>query len=137
VHLAQQQVVFVQPGSNLLASQLQPLLWLAAGDSRTRPAHMLPEHLELSFVGPRHFLPDSLFSAKRTIRRTVFRSAPVDRAIARIFSPANHRRMIRSMSILLTSRYAILVLLENWLAHVLVQSQWGVVHDPENVGESW
>src|ERR1700741_4199995 len=40
-------------------------------------------------VSPR--IPAS--SAKRTIRRTVFRSVPVNRAMARIFSPANQRRI--------------------------------------------
>jgi len=60
--------------------------------------------------------------AKRTIRRTVFRSEPVDRAIARIFSPANQRRITWSISIILTSRYAIFSPPSaDWLAYPLAQ----------------
>jgi hypothetical protein len=86
-------VVFLQPSSNLLGSWLQPLLGLAGSYCRTGSAHSLPYHLQFAFVGPRRLAPDSASSAKRTIRRTVFRSEPDDRAIARIFSPVNHRRM--------------------------------------------
>src|SRR5436309_7488365 len=50
-------------------------------------------------------MPPSL--ASLTTRFTVLRANPVDRAIARILSPATHRRITCSMSIILNSRYAI------------------------------
>src|SRR5207253_2799574 len=50
-----------QPGSNLLGSRFQLLLRLAGSDRRAGPPHALPDHLELTFVGPRRLAPDSLF----------------------------------------------------------------------------
>jgi len=61
VHLGQQQVVLLQPSSNLIASWLQPLLSLAGRHGRTGPTHPLPNRLQLAFVGPRHVAPDSGF----------------------------------------------------------------------------
>src|SRR6516165_1699291 len=126
VHLAQQQVVFVQPGSNLLASQLQPLLWFAAGDSHTRPAHMLPDHLGLSFVGPRRFLPDSLFlrethdppygvpvrTGQSCYSSNLLPGQPPPDDLIKVHPP--HLPVCH-----------LPVLLENWLAHLLVQPQSG------------
>ena len=78
-------------------------------------------------------------SAKRTIRRTVFRSEPVDRAIARIFSPANHRRITWSISIHRTSGMPSSVLLRRTGWHnpfaPIKPNRGGWVNDPENVGE--
>jgi hypothetical protein len=62
------------------------------------------------------------------------------RAIARIFSPANHRRITWSISILLTSRYAIFSPPpKEWMACLCasIERNRGWVNDPENVGESW
>jgi len=60
------------------------------------------------------------------------------RAIARIFSPANHRRITWSISIILTSRYAIFSPPSaDWLAYRLAQInriEGGWANDPENVG---
>jgi hypothetical protein len=42
VHFGEQQVVFVQPSSNLIGSGLELLLGLAGRDGRTRPTDALP-----------------------------------------------------------------------------------------------
>jgi len=86
----EQQVVFVPPSSNLMGSGLL-LLGLASRDGRpARPMHCrMACSLSSSGHDVSRWSPTS--SAARTIRRIVFRSKPVDRAMARIFSPANHR----------------------------------------------
>ena len=55
----EQQVVFVQPSSNLIGSGLQLLLHLAGSDGRTRPTYALPYSLQLVFIGPRRLALDS------------------------------------------------------------------------------
>jgi hypothetical protein len=61
MHLGQQQMVFVQPSSNLLGSGPQPLLGFAGRNGRTRLPHSLPQGLELAFVRPRRLLPNACF----------------------------------------------------------------------------
>jgi hypothetical protein len=80
--------------TDLLGSRLEQLLRPADRNSHSGSAQALTDYLELALVRPGVSRPIPSLSAIRTIRRTVFRSAPVDRAMPRIFSPANQRRMI-------------------------------------------
>src|SRR3974390_1011190 len=60
VDFAQQQMVLVQPGADLLGSRLQPLLRPADRNSHSGPAHALTDYLELALVRPRGLPPDTL-----------------------------------------------------------------------------
>src|SRR6266516_4137660 len=81
-------------------------------------------------------MPPSL--ASLTTRFTVLRANPVDRAIARILSPASHRRITCSMSIILTSRYAIYRSSHGLEWHTYAENRnWRWVNDPENGGSKF
>src|SRR5215469_14447121 len=60
VDFAQQQVVLVQPGADLLGSRLQKLLRPTDRNSHSGPAHVLTDYLELALVRPRCLPSDTL-----------------------------------------------------------------------------
>src|SRR5262249_54028263 len=74
--------------------------------------------------------------ARLTIRFTVLRANPIDRAIARIFSPPSHRRITYSMSMVFTSLYAMRPP-RNCLAYLLGNHNGRWVNDPENGGSKF
>jgi len=93
VDFRQNQFVFLQPQLNLWLPRQQCLFNRPLLACCPRSSHALSNLLELCFIG--HALPgfSPTSCPKRINRRTVFRSEPVDRAIARIRSLANHRRI--------------------------------------------
>ncbi|HVH72047.1 MAG TPA: hypothetical protein VNB49_13165 [Candidatus Dormibacteraeota bacterium] len=132
-------MVFLQPGSNVLGSRLQPLLGLAHGHGGSGPTQALPYRLQLAFVRPGRIAPDpgllsKTHDAPHCVPGRACRSSYGPNLLAGQ-PPADHLIDIRQSHLPVCHLQALL----RGLGGIPVRSKaiGGWVNDPENVGESW